>query len=85
LNYFATVKNNSPIPRIHPLLLSLAEAFNRNDKSPDMMQVSEDDPRVLSSKDYVPPGEFPPLEIHLFDENSVFYSLTPMAYNHTGR
>jgi hypothetical protein len=83
LNYFVEIKNNSPIPRIHPILLSLAEAFNKSNKSPELNLVSEEDPRVIGKKDYTPPSEFPPLEIHLYEGNSVSFCLLPVAsYSH---
>lgn len=60
-------KRQSP-PRVHPLLLSLSEAwkvFKRTDTtSPDLHSISEDDPRVLGSKYYTPASDFPPLDVH---------------------
>jgi hypothetical protein len=37
--------------------------------SPKLSSISEDDPRLAKSKFYVPPGNFPPLEIHVPGQN----------------
>jgi hypothetical protein len=65
MNHFATLKrNNLPIPRVHPLWLSLTEAYRESSTAPNISSVSEDDPRVLESNYYAPPKDFPPLDIH---------------------
>jgi hypothetical protein len=51
-------------PRVHPLLLSLSEAWCASD-TPDILSVCEDDPRVFESPYYVPPGELPSLGFYL--------------------
>jgi hypothetical protein len=71
MNYFFDIKKQSPIPRAHPLLLSLTAVFKESEIHPNMGSVSEDDPRVLKSKYHTPAGEFPPLDIHLSGQNGV--------------
>lgn len=73
MNYFAEVGKNGPNPRIHPLLLSLAEVFNESKGSLNISinSISEDDPRVLRSKYYTSPSELPPLDMHFSDDNGV--------------
>jgi hypothetical protein len=71
MNYFASVKNKRPIPRIHPLLLSLSEAFSKSDTSLDISSISEDDPKVLGSMHYTSSSEFPPMDIHLSGDNGM--------------
>lgn len=62
MNYFEEVARGSQTPpRIHPLLLSLTEAWNASDTSPDIHSISENDPRVIRSVYYVSPRELPPL------------------------
>lgn len=48
-------------PRIHPLLLSLCEAWKASDTFPDIHSISEDDPRVIGSAYYISPSEVQPL------------------------
>jgi len=57
-------------PRVHPLLLSLSEAWSVSDMSPDIHSISEDDPRVFGSKYYVPSRELPPLDVY-FSKNDL--------------
>jgi hypothetical protein len=65
MNYFAEVKGGSQTPpRIHPLLLSLTEAWRISNTSPDIDSVSENDQRVIRSPYYVSPSELPPLNAH---------------------
>jgi len=65
MNYFEGVSRESGTPpKVHPLLLSLSEAWCSSD-SPDILSVSEDDPRVFESQYYVPPTELPPLDVYL--------------------
>jgi hypothetical protein len=64
MNYFAAVKGGSRTPRVHPLLLSLSETWKVSDTSPDILSISEDDPRVIGSRYYVSPSELPPLNPH---------------------
>jgi hypothetical protein len=75
MDYFFGVKNQIPIPRVHPLLLSLTEVFKESDIKPNIGSVSEDDPRILGSKYYTPPSQFPPLDIHLHGENGASSAL----------
>ena len=65
MNYFeqASRRLRNP-PRIHPLLLSLAEAWNASNSSPNFHSISENDPRVISSRYYTSASELPPLNIH---------------------
>jgi hypothetical protein len=58
-----------PCPRVHPLLVSLAAAFNQGDSAPNISSVSEDDPRVVRGNYYTPPDNLPPLEIHFDGQN----------------
>ena len=62
MNYFkeAEMRSRTP-PRIHPLLLSLSEAWKVSDISPDIRSISENDLRVIGNPYYVSPAEFPPL------------------------
>jgi hypothetical protein len=71
MNYFASVQNKRPIPRIHPLLLSLSEAFSKSHTSLNISSISEDDPRVLGSMHYTSSSEFPPMDIHLSGDNGM--------------
>jgi hypothetical protein len=66
---FVVVGKSGPTPRVHPLLLSLAEVFKESHKSPQISSISEDDPRVLSNNYYTPPSEFPPLDTHFPGQN----------------
>ena len=69
MNYFEEVlRGGSTPPHIHPLLLSLCEAWNVSDVSPDIHSISDSDPRVIGGKYYAPPSEFPPLSAH-FTQN----------------
>ena len=69
MNYFEEVlRGGSTPPRVHPLLLSLCEAWNVSDVSPDIHSISDSDPRVIGGKYYAPPSEFPPLSAH-FTQN----------------
>src|ERR1019366_7557238 len=79
MNYFFAVKNSSPIPRVHPLLLSLAEVFKESETSPEISSISKDDPRVLNSKYYTTPSNFPPLDAHLSGQNGTSRVSTQLA------
>jgi len=69
LTYFQKVSRGSQTPpRVHPLLLSLSEAWCTSDISPDILAISEHDPRVFKSKYYVPPRELPPLGLHFSED-----------------
>jgi hypothetical protein len=61
MNYFEEVSRGSQTPHIHPLLLSLCEAWKASDTFPDIHSISEDDPRVIGSAYYISPSELPPL------------------------
>jgi len=65
MNYFEEVKRGSRTPRIHPLLLSLSEAWKVSDTSPDIHSISESDPRVIGSPYYVSPNELLLLNAHV--------------------
>jgi hypothetical protein len=71
MNLFLDLKAGGVIPRIHPLLLSLTEAINESETSPNIASISEDDPRILNSPYYTPLREFPPLEIHSPGQNGM--------------
>ena len=72
MDYFLAVKNTSPIPRVHPLLLSLTEAFKNMEVSRNISSISEDDPRVLENDYYTMPETFPPLDIHSSSQNGMY-------------
>jgi hypothetical protein len=65
------------MPRIHPLLLSLTEVVEEAEMSPKLSSISEDDPRLPRSNMYVPPGNFPPLEMHVSGQNGASPLLDP--------
>lgn len=72
MDYFYKVKDAEPMPRIHPLLLSLMEVYNETEKPPNLLSISEDDPRILTKKEYyTSPDNFPPLEIHSPGQNGM--------------
>jgi hypothetical protein len=73
MNFFASAcKGNAEHKiRAHPLLLSLTEAMNRSETSPNISAVSENDERVLGNEYYTSPTEFPPLEIHFSGQNGL--------------
>ena len=89
MDYFVTVKDKCPIPRTHPLLLSLTEAFKESSKSPDLTYVSEDDPRVLKNPYYTSAKDFLPMDAHLSGQNGesllsgslVFNGITRIMHN----
>lgn len=65
MNYFEEVSRQSQTPpRVHPLLLSLSETWKASDICPDILSISENDPRVFQSDYYVPPEELPPLDVY---------------------
>ncbi|KAH9016602.1 hypothetical protein EDB84DRAFT_1567170 [Lactarius hengduanensis] len=69
-DYYFRANTSSPTPlRIHPLLLSLMEAFREHEDSPNISSVSENDPKVLSSNYYTSPSNLPPLDIHFPGQN----------------
>jgi hypothetical protein len=80
MNYFFEAKKGNPIPRIHPLLLSLCEAIEENETSPSIGSIREDDSRVLGSKFYTSPKELPPLDIHLSSQTGVSPLLNPEGF-----
>jgi|HubBroStandDraft_3_1064219.scaffolds.fasta_scaffold111636_1 hypothetical protein len=65
MSYFERVSRGlqNP-PRIHPLLLSLVEAWNASNSSPNLHSISENDPRVIGSQYYTSASELPPLNTH---------------------
>jgi hypothetical protein len=63
------VKGGSRIPRIHPLLISLTEAFNESKTAPDISSVCEDDMRAVRSNYYTPPNLLPSLDIDFHGEH----------------
>jgi len=75
MGYFFGVKNQIPIPRVHPLLLSLTEVFKESDINPNLSSVSGDDPRILGSEYYTLPSQFPPLDIHFDVQNGASSAL----------
>ncbi|KAH9021447.1 hypothetical protein EDB85DRAFT_1895655 [Lactarius pseudohatsudake] len=69
-DYYFRANTSSPTPlRIHPLLLSLIEAFREHEDSPNISSVSENDPKVLSSNYYASPSNLPLLDIHFPGQN----------------
>lgn len=66
MDYFFKVKDKNPIPRTHPLLLSLTRAINESDVSPNLASVSENDPDILNNKYYTSPHNLPPLGEHAY-------------------
>jgi hypothetical protein len=66
MNYFCSMKNKSPIPRVHPLILSLIRAINESEEILNVASISENDPGTLGNKYYTSPGNFPPLDEHLY-------------------
>jgi cell division protein FtsB len=58
-------------------LLSLTEVVEEAEMSPKLSSISEDDPRLPISKFYVPPGNFPPLEIHVSRQNGASPLIDP--------
>ncbi|KAF8259620.1 hypothetical protein EI94DRAFT_1813058 [Lactarius quietus] len=65
INYFEELPRDKKAPTcVHPLLLSLCEAWNVSNDSPDIHSISENDPRVIGGIYYVPPSELPPLSAH---------------------
>ena len=73
MNFHASASERNPAHKIrtHPLLLSLTEAISRSETNPNITAVSENDERVLGSKFYTSPTEFPPLEIHFSGQNGL--------------
>jgi hypothetical protein len=65
MNYFEEVARGGQTPRVHPLLLSLCEAWKASYANPDIQSISENDPRVIRSAYYISPSELPPLNCHV--------------------
>jgi hypothetical protein len=67
------VKHKSPIPRVHPLILSLTWAINESEeipnKIPNVVFISENDPGTLGNRYYTSPKNFPPLDEHLYGQS----------------
>jgi hypothetical protein len=77
MNRFATLKRKGlPIPRIHPLWLSLTATYYESETAPNISSVCEDDPRALRSNHYISPNDLPPLDIHFKGEDGAAQSLT---------
>ena len=71
--YRAAFKENPNTPiRLHPLLLSLSRAINASETNPDISAISENDKRVkvLGNSLYISPSALPPLEMHVWGQNS---------------
>jgi len=63
MNYFEEVEKGCQTPpRVHPLLLSLCEAWKASATSPDIGSVSQNDPRVIGNPYYTSPSALPPLD-----------------------
>jgi hypothetical protein len=77
MNYFASVQNRLPVPRIHPLLLSLSETLDKSNVLLNISSISECDPRILGLSRYTPSSEFPSLDIHISDNNGVHLFFDP--------
>jgi hypothetical protein len=73
MNFFANTCEKNPEHKIrtHPLLLSLTKVIDESETNPNISAVSENDKRVLGSKFYTSPTEFPPLEIHFLGQNGL--------------
>jgi len=71
MNFYAGVYKRNPkrAIRVHPLLLSLAEAINLSERHPNIGTISEGDERALRSDLYTSPSTLPPLEIHFLGQN----------------
>ncbi|KAH9173121.1 hypothetical protein EDB89DRAFT_1905618 [Lactarius sanguifluus] len=66
MNYFEEAARGCQTPpRVHPLLLSLSEAWSASDTSPDIHSISENDPRVIGNPYYILPSELPLLNSHI--------------------
>ena len=77
MNYFANIsREHHPCPRVHPLLISLAEAINESHTAPNISSVSENDPRALRSNYYTSPDELPSLDMPFDDETGAAHSAT---------
>ncbi|KAH9069438.1 hypothetical protein EDB83DRAFT_2314462 [Lactarius deliciosus] len=71
MNYFEEAARGCQTPpRVHPLLLSLAEAWNTSDTSLDIHSISENDPRVIGNPYYIVPSELPPLNSFIPGNNN---------------
>lgn len=79
MKIFAQARNINPnrTVRVHPLVLSLSEAFQASSTNPDIGTVSENDERALESELYTSPSEMPLLEIHIPGQNglSLLYNI----------
>jgi hypothetical protein len=79
MNYYANAKQTCPeAPHVHPLLLSLTEAYSESESAPNISSVSEDDPRALRSNHYTSPSDLPPLDIHFRGKNGASPSVKLM-------
>ena len=58
-------------PRVHPLFLSLAGAYDESEDTPNISSVHEKDPRIFRSNYYTPAKNLPPLDIHFCGKNGV--------------
>ncbi|KAH9012164.1 hypothetical protein EDB85DRAFT_1900508 [Lactarius pseudohatsudake] len=72
VDYYFDANTRSHIPlRIHPLLLSLMEAFKEGGVTVNISSVSENDPRILSNNLYTLARNLPLLNIHSPGQNGV--------------
>ena len=79
MNYYASASERSDQrPRIHPLLLSLTEAFQESKNSPNISSVSKDDLRAKRHNYYMPPINLPPLDIHFDGQNGMAQTVMVM-------
>jgi hypothetical protein len=53
--------------------------LKKSKKSPDIGSVSEDDPRLKDHNHYTLPCDFPPLNVHVPDQNGV----SPVSFTHS--
>jgi hypothetical protein len=68
MNYYE-VSRGLPTPCIHPLLLSLAEAWSASNSPPDLHSISESNSRVIGSQYYILASELSPLNTHFSGNN----------------
>lgn len=76
MDYFVKAKESAmkkglADPRVHPLFLSLAGAYDESEDTPNISSVHEEDSRIFRSNYYTPAKNLPPLDIHFCGKNGV--------------
>ena len=71
MDFYVDARERNPnlTIHIHPLFLSLTEAFQVSETNPDISAVSENDERTFGSRFYTSPNALPPLEMHFSGKN----------------